>query len=739
MIPTHPDLKQLREDAGLKQSDLAKRLKVTPSQVLRYEAEPENVPLRVLREWLAACGAAVAGRGLDAGAPFDPVAERIVQLERFARSQPGLEAGDTIAPPIGIEDLLTALGEIGRKPRVVLAGRFDAGKSRLANTLIGADRLPTAYRPTTRIVCLLRHISEKPEWQREDVWIMADAGEAANERFDLDRFDDRGHCEKHRLLAGDFETLARVGTHPKDGTRSSTSRHKLGEPVAAVVYVDAPILRSCDIVDTPGFEHDERDTTLALNVLRQAVHVSGDVLVYLSPLTGFLNGEDLRALGALLEALPTAHEFPPLRQVAVLATHVHHNVDDDEVADALSAGAERAARELAPVLRRVARSFRIDAATLRSRFFPWYVEIPARRTPFENDLKQLLGELRPAIVNARIDNTVAEFKGQADEALGREVSRLETLIHERDEADQQLRAVRKAEPERRKRMEEQQRRIEAQIAQAKAETAEFLVSKIAPLFEEDRIRSLIEDRYEDAKEAEQHAANAVMGIAVAQIEQFVGDRARQLASDVDGFLGEYAGVSNLQKLGALAVPFDAKGAFLGSLAGTTTFGALAAWVAATTSSNLGAYILVAKAAGLLSSLGISFAGGAAGATALVAAIGGPVTIGIALATAVGLAIWHIFGRSWQSRLASKIAEDLVTQKVLESQRQALDALWDQTLAAFKKAAGETENKFADYLNRLEGSLVTPRDLIEARLGRVTTRRSFLSFIPWQPFGGGAER
>lgn len=59
-----------------------------------------------------------------------------------------------------------------------------------------------------------------------------------------------------------------------------------------------------------------------------------------------------------------------------------------------------------------------------------------------------------------------------------------------------------------------------------------------------------------------------------------------------------------------------------------TLGGLGLWAA--TVGNLGGYILVAKGVSLLSALGISV-GGTAAAASFVAAIGGPITIGIALA------------------------------------------------------------------------------------------------------------
>jgi transcriptional regulator with XRE-family HTH domain len=98
MIPAIPvdfDLKKLRLEANLKQADLAIRLGVKQSQVQRYEQEPDNVPLRILREWWEACGKPAAASPPDFGAPYFAVTERLRLLEDYATNQPSLAADDT--------------------------------------------------------------------------------------------------------------------------------------------------------------------------------------------------------------------------------------------------------------------------------------------------------------------------------------------------------------------------------------------------------------------------------------------------------------------------------------------------------------------------------------------------------------------------------------------------------------------------------------------------------------------
>ena len=712
-IPAELDLKKLRIEADLTQTDLAKRLGVTQSQILRYEAEPENVPLRIVREWVAACGSPDTGRGLIVGMPYAWVEQRLDRLADYARNQPGLEPDDTILSPISVEDLIAAIRGLSGKPRIVLCGRFDAGKSRLANTLLGADRLPTAYQPATRIICLIRHVSDKPEWQTEDVWIMDD-------KFKLANAHDKDACKKHLLVGGDLEKLRRFGTHFGDNLVS-------GEPGAALVYLDSPVLHACDLVDTPGLGHDDNDSALS-----SSVGAYGDAVIYLSPFTGFMNGEDIRAIAALIAALPAQANTDPLAGFAILATHAHPRITDTEIGSALDRGASRLYQAIAPLFaqHREGAASPLDQLALRKRFFPWYVETPARRAPFETDFERLLKVILPTAIGSRLDDAASAFRKKADETFGREIDQLERLMEAHAAATRQLRAILDSEAERKARTHESENRIKNLIIRSKAETAIFLKDSITPLFTEDSLRKLIDERFSDSKEAEQQAGNAVLTEARVLIERFIEEQAKPLTCEIEKFLGKYS-IEIGNGLGPVVVPFDARAAFLGSLAGGGVFGALASWAAIVTGgSNLGAYLLVPQVVSLLARLGISIAGGTATGVSMVSALGGPVGIGVAIAVTAGMIAWQVFGRSWQSRLARGLAAKFVEHNVLGTIWVACERCWDDTLNAFKSAAKDTEEQHAEYLFRLTRQIETPEHVLKTRLSRIEARRAFLSFVPW---------
>ena len=61
------DLVDKRRAAGLSQAELAVALGLSQSQVSRYEADQDNIPLGLLRRWLA-----LVGRPLHAGVVSSP-------------------------------------------------------------------------------------------------------------------------------------------------------------------------------------------------------------------------------------------------------------------------------------------------------------------------------------------------------------------------------------------------------------------------------------------------------------------------------------------------------------------------------------------------------------------------------------------------------------------------------------------------------------------------------------------
>jgi hypothetical protein len=184
---------------------------------------------------------------------------------------------------------------------------------------------------------------------------------------------------------------------------------------------------------------------------------------------------------------------------------------------------------------------------------------------------------------------------------------------------------------------------------------------------------------------------------------------------------------------SVSIPFDARGAFLGGLASAGSLGALGAWAAAM--GNLGGYILVAKAAGLLSALG--FGVGSTAAVSFVAAIGGPVTIAVGVAAALFIGVKVLLGDSWQRRLAKRIRTQLEEAQFLAKLRSGADRFWRDTEAAFDSGVNKLESAYSDYLRSLHDLIDTDLSAndSEKRLREVLQRlqalQDFFVGIPWR--------
>ena len=112
--------------------------------------------------------------------------------------------------------------------------------------------------------------------------------------------------------------------------------------------------------------------------------------------------------------------------------------------------------------------------------------------------------------------------------------------------------------------------------------------------------------------------------------------------------------------------------------------------------------MVAKGVSVLSALGISIAGGTATATAFVASIGGPITLGIAAALLVGVAIWGFFSDSWKKKIAKKIIEEI--KKSVAKYEDAITQYWLDTENGFDIAKNKMEEEWEKYINNLENEL-----------------------------------
>lgn len=740
-------LRRAREAAGISQAELASRLESSTgrdwdqSKVSRYENNPEDAPhwavVAMQRELgvedieVVPTDPASSTPGVDAGDALAPLHRDLTMLENYVDSHDWSSPDPDVDVP-DIDTLRSLCGLLRRKPTVALFGRFDVGKSTIVNTLLGSRVLPTSYQPATRVITHVRHLDDRPPWLLEDV-LMLDDG------FDTERWKDEKHCLQHKVAAGGLETLQAHGSHR--GSQSDSAAAK------AMVFVDAPILRVCDIADLPGTDNTTTDTKRA-----EAKTVSFDVAIFSDTATSFLEEGALTRLAEVIRQLPiisTPAGPEPLRNLYVVATQAHRDINDQQLREQILTGAlKRAWRFLgdsdgdsdaqtATVLaeRGQVAGVSITINDFAARFFSFYREIATRRQPLLDDIKALLGTTVPQVLNMEADTKIEQFKEESTEYLCQTIDIYRKTVHDRADVEAQYQALLAEEPRRKKVTGYARKAVEAAIAQHRVEMVEDIRQYIRKNTSKDAIEKLIDKKFKDKKDAQRNAAALVIERIQSRAEQQARQRTEKVTQLIEEFIDEYdqATMTGPSGPGRIKVPFNAKGAFAGGLVGLASVGGLAMW--ASTLGNLGAYIIVAKAASVASAVGLSL-GGSVAWTTFVAAIGGPVTIAIGIVILAGVLGFALFRSSWKGRLAKRIAEELRKSHIERTYLANIETYWDDTETAFAAGADNAEQVWLEHLDDL-ARLVNETDLdtLNEWISRLGELRDFFQALPWRPAEG----
>lgn len=686
-----PDLKEARVRANISQKEMATMLNVSQSQVSRYEENPDEVSMKIARQWWEICGMSESKvEPLNLGSPYQHLQERQQQIQQKLLNFPIANNSNT-TNNLDVHSLLKNIKQLGRKPRMGVFGHFDMGKSRLCNVLLGDNHLPTAYQPTTSVACILRHISDRPVWQVEDVWMMG-------KEFNIHLIDDETHCKENRIKAGNLASLRDYATHQDESIQSNDSYY-------AIIYIDSPILLSCDILDMPGYEHDDKDlqrTDLASNFV--------DIVLYLSTITGFLGKNDLDYLGHLISLLPVyeGENIKPLDNLFIIATRADMVNDAEERQSLLKKASKRAYNHLDLRLESKYGESLVMETDLADRFFIFSADKKHLRDEFVGKLSMLLGEQLPNIITKSFEKSFQDNIGSLIENYENLTINLDNIINERQKMIDDLEELKKNEATNAEIRQKKQEKIAKSIPKYQKESVEEAQGIINGLLTVDYVEKMITSRYADKKEAKEYAASYLSEIVQSKINPILKEKSKILSKEIDEFLDEYNKVQNLNE--RINLDFNSSSAFIGAAASLSTFGALATWAAtATAGSNLGAYLLVPTMVSWLSGIGISISGGTATAVSLVAALGGPITVGIGIAVAIGGLFAWLAGSSWQKRMAKKIIGLFEERKFTESIIQNIEQYWQDTATSFQEASKITEQEFKNKIISLEKSLINDND------------------------------
>ena len=706
-----------REAARLSQSDVAARSAVfgidrTLDQraVSRLERQPLHADAIKIAGYLSAVGVPVKqyydllntytyqkDRKIMA-AKNDTMPERLASAIGMVNEAKSIVLGveheymDSLGLDVSFDQVASQIKGLSRKPVIGFFGPFDAGKTTLVNTVIHSDLLPARYQPATCIVNLLMHIDDKPGSISGTVALF-------RKGFKPHMVHDPMLVAEYLIEEGGTTILDRLGMHNYDEEMGS-------DAYMAIIFSDADLLRRVWLLDTPGDlnSSDGGDTEKALGGVELA-----DGIVFISPHTGFFKDSDLGFAANIIRQRPPMSQKDMTRHLLFVQSHCHAEIRYDEI---------RSVGEI--TFKRLRQQFENLV------FSPWKEEgaieesptpdmMTARVQPFWRESEAFRLQTLSKI-NEMAEYLVAHHERVVEKNVERALSQLRHVL---DGAVQALEGKKQSAIERIHEVEAQDARFrqtsEQLVGQFKALIESCSVRKADDLkameeyyrlhTSEEGLTELIKDTYSDKKEAQAEVGVYIGQLLTARLESVLKSSGKEVSIEVEELLKQWQEIApkfshssvdaDVGNMDFDVSAFNARAAFVGGLAGLGSLGAMALYVS-TIASNLGAYILVGKAAGVIVSLGL--AGSVTTVTSFVAAIGGPITIGIAIAAAIGYLMYRLAGRSWQKALAKKLAAAIRKEDVWGKVKETIDVFWDSTekaiLAGLKELVVQTDQHIA---------------------------------------------
>jgi len=593
------------------------------------------------------------------------------------------------------EQIESLLNGLNRKPVIGCFGHFDAGKSTLINTVLNQNLLPTKYQPATCVVNLLMHVSDRPESIPSVVALF-------RKGFKPHMIHDDAMVDKYLIEQGNVEILDRLGVHNHDEEIPN-------DAYIAIIFSAAEVLKRVWFLDTPGDlnSSDEGDTEKALGGVELV-----DGVIFISNHTGFFKDSDLGFSANIIRQRPPINNNDSISHLLFVQSHCHSEISIKDVKFVGEATFKRIKKQLD---RLIFNAWQEDGYIQE---LPTSEELTSRVQPFWRENDDFRSKTLKRIYDMA-DFLIANHEAIVEQNIERALDQLILIVQG---AISNLDAKKQSTLERVQEVEEQDARFRSKAEELIAEFNDLIKScethKISDIgsmesyylynTSADGLAELIEDTYSDKKEAQSEIGNYISQLLTAKLESILKSSGKLISMEVDKLLSRWQEAApNFNKaeintdIGGVNInvsAFNSHAAFVGGLAGLGSLGAMSLYVS-TIASNLGAYILVGKAAGVLVSLGL--VGSVTTVTSFVAAIGGPITIGIALAASIGYIIYRLAGGSWQKSLAKKVAEAIRKENVWGKVEKPISDFWGNTEKAISAGLDELIAQTDIYISKLK--------------------------------------
>lgn len=723
-----------RKRANLSQKIAAERCSLVTSQkmVSRIEAAPYDFSLDVLTDFVMAIGANKTEFGRLVTAPIKLLDRGNLKVNNDLKleSQALQTSIDSIITQLNTLDANVRPNELLDKMKaarndisttfdsgiLAVMGPSDSGKSHLINLLMCQEIAPEGFQPMTAASTLFIHKDKKPSYlaNKDNVIVFKFMNEN-EETFNLSRLE--GDHDSFVIGKGTYKILE------KYGARDENDEILYPETYLAVVYVDAPVLKRISLLDTPGqlidpeYKKDNSQTIDSLDV-RKAYEAMGlaDAILFTSSMTKFLRDGEPEFYSKILRApgnVPLDSQSP-IKNITILATQAFGVKSIDEFNRKT---AKRAAisfnKEMEHLLYE---SWQTEVEEL---VLPKAEDWAERMLPFWDDNTEFM-----AAFTSRFDELV---ENTTTTLAQRRLNRLRILKRQLvlfvDQELIKLQAKLCTNEERIKEVKEQDARFHREVTgvlekfhQLRASIKDYEADVLSQadiilqsLQSEDFIMGFIEDRFDDKDSAKKGISDAIGQYLETKMKRIVGISSKSFAQKVEVLVNEFSalvpsGIAQLEGINLndfnqksiTAVGFDGQSAFIGGLSGIASFGAMGAYVA-TISSNLGAYLLVGKAAGVLTTLGIT--GSVSTLPWLVGLTGGPVVWGAMIAAGVGFLVYKLFS-NWKKSMAKSTVKGIKESNIEQEVKDQLKHYWSDTAKGFDAALNGLKTEASKHIESL---------------------------------------
>jgi len=735
------DLKDFRENKlKMTQTEFAELIGVRQDNISRLEQSTDQIPLEILIRIANSTGTTLdelvnykrpAPEPLNVIDTWRNTEFTKHSIVEYIDSKSSKYKNEWVGSYDGyIKELDTIVKTTIRKPKLAIVGHSDVGKSRLINSLIGLEKMPTSWTPTTSITVYIKHIDDRPSFIGDEVWVFKSSVKGVV-GWDEKMLENESYCSEWKLAGGSVEILQNYGTR-------QGKKYDENEAGAAVIFLDSKILKNCDIIDLPGFGTGDRveDDQMAFKAKEFA-----DILIYMSHAGQFMQGGGIEYLKETINTLNVIenkanNKFKPLANLFILASQAH-TVDGGNINslnEIIDKGCNRFLESIPSGYfkdKSEISGYQYNDKEIRSRYFTYTTDIENLRIAFEDELKQLIEGL-PEIINNEAKAHISNHIKSIGLNMDNEIQEYNNIINERNKYNKLLEEIENNEPRRANYNEGRREDLTNRLRKIGKKSVEEFSSYYDEVMNVDRIIEIINKQgFKRKKEDVESLVSYINSMLHNEAGQKLQDGSRELKEEIDKYISDFESSIEINSLPVdipnYSLSFNATRAFSSGLIGLTALGGLAIW--ASTLGNLGAYILVAKGVSLLSAIGISV-GGTAAAASGVAAIGGPVTLGIALAVIISLSSFALLSGGWKKSIAKKIIKEYEKVDAKIKMNMELEKFWKETEIAFNHAADSLENEWKEYVKDLK-EIVSTYSVSEIE-EKVTIAENFKNFIQGIP-------